>query len=192
MENLVSGTKSFKYDLQSIIVHCLLLTFMLIGLYGCYGMLEWVVKNKFQNINPVVGNTMTVEYRERQLSCLARNIYYEAGNEPFEGKVAVAQVTLNRADARGFPDDICQVIYQKNVIYQRVVCQFSWYCDREAHVRPINREVYNESIEVAKKVLLEGFRLPSLHKALYYHANYVNPNWGKKKITQIGRHIFYE
>ena len=48
-----------------------------------------------------------------------------------------------------------------------------------------------ESMEVAKKVLLENFRLPSMHKAMYYHADYVNPNWNLPKISQIGRHIFY-
>ena len=44
---------------------------------------------------------------------------------------------------------------------------------------------------VAKKVLLEGFRLPSINKALYYHADYVNPKWNKPKVAKIGRHIFY-
>jgi spore germination cell wall hydrolase CwlJ-like protein len=51
--------------------------------------------------------------------------------------------------------------------------------------------MWRESEEVAKKVLLEGFRLPSLHKALYYHADYVNPGWKHPKIEKIGRHIFY-
>jgi spore germination cell wall hydrolase CwlJ-like protein len=32
----------------------------------------------------------------KQLECLARNIYWESANQPFEGKVAVAQVTMNR------------------------------------------------------------------------------------------------
>jgi spore germination cell wall hydrolase CwlJ-like protein len=32
--------------------------------------------------------------RERQLECLARNIYFESGTESFEGKVAVAQVSI--------------------------------------------------------------------------------------------------
>jgi spore germination cell wall hydrolase CwlJ-like protein len=44
---------------------------------------------------------------------------------------------------------------------------------------------------VAKKVLLEGFRLPSLKDALYYHATYVNPSWGKPVLQKIGQHIFY-
>jgi spore germination cell wall hydrolase CwlJ-like protein len=44
---------------------------------------------------------------------------------------------------------------------------------------------------VAKQVLLEGFRLPSLNDAMFYHADYVSPGWRKPVITQIGRHIFY-
>jgi len=30
-----------------------------------------------------------------------------------------------------------------------------------------------------------------LEKALFYHADYINPNWGKKPIAHIGHHIFY-
>jgi spore germination cell wall hydrolase CwlJ-like protein len=46
-------------------------------------------------------------------------------------------------------------------------------------------------MEAAKKVLLEGFRLPGLKDALYYHADSINPGWNKQKIAQIGHHIFY-
>ena len=131
----------------------------------------------------------TVAVREQQLDCLTKNIYHEARSEPFEGKVAVAQVTMNRAANAGFPNDICRVVYQKNVVYGRVICQFSWYCENGPKVR--SNAHYRESMEVAKKVLLENFRLPSMHKAMYYHADYVNPNWNLPKISQIGRHIFY-
>jgi spore germination cell wall hydrolase CwlJ-like protein len=130
--------------------------------------------------------------RTRQLDCLALNIYREAGHEPFEGKVGVAQVTLNRVAHPQFPKDVCGVVYEKNVFYERVVCQFSWYCDRVHRNRPINQAAYAESMEVAKKVLLEGFRLPSLEQALFYHADYVSPGWRHERITQIGAHIFYK
>lgn len=179
-------------NIQKYIIILVLCLFMLAGLYMCGKMLKWVVDNKFARVEPITQTEITAKYRERQLTCLARNIYHEAGNEPFEGKVAVAQVTINRAEARGFPDDICQVIYQKNIIYERVVCQFSWYCDREATGRVLHPEVYQESMEVAKKVLLEGFRLASLTQALYYHADYVKPGWKRERITKIGRHIFYK
>ena len=78
------------------------------------------------------------------------------------------------------------------MIYEKMVCQFSWACDRDSLNRPLNKEAYNESMEVAKKVLLEGFRLPSLQHALYYHADYIDPGWKKEKITKIGHHIFYK
>ena len=75
---------------------------------------------------------------------------------------------------------------------EKVICQFSWACDSVHKNRPINKEAYNESYEVAKKVLLEGFRLSVLKDALYYHATYVNPRWPLEKIGQIGQHIFYK
>jgi N-acetylmuramoyl-L-alanine amidase len=136
-------------------------------------------------------DVVTIKERERQLDCLARNIYHEAGYEPFEGKVAVAQVTMNRASDSRFPSDVCGVVFQKNVFMEKVVCQFSWYCDSASKTKPMNGPAYKESYEVAKKVLLEGFRLDILKDAMYYHADYVNPRWGKPKIGQIGHHIFY-
>ena len=135
---------------------------------------------------------VTADMRQKQLDCLARNIYHEAGYEPFEGKVAVAQVTINRAESGQFPSDICQVVYQKNVVYEKVLCQFSWYCDSASLKKPMNGPVYTESMEVAKKVLLEGFRLPSIKDALYFHGDYVNPKWGKKPVAKVGRHVFYK
>lgn len=134
---------------------------------------------------------VTAKERERQLDCLAINIYREAGYESFEGKVAVAQVTMNRVEHPDFPKDVCAVVYQKNQVMQRVVCQFSWYCDSAHRNRPIGKG-YEESYEVAKRVLLENFRLPSLTHALYYHAVYVNPRWKHERIIKIGTHIFYK
>lgn len=145
-------------------------------------------KLKAYNYNSTIA---TAAEREQQLTCLAKNIYYEAGSEPFEGKVAVAQVTLNRVESGKFPSDICKTVYQKNVVYSKVICQFSWFCEKGPQTKPMHKETYAESMEVAKKVLLENFRLPSLKDALYYHADYVNPQWNKPKLTKIGRHIFY-
>ena len=134
---------------------------------------------------------ITAKVRQAQLDCLARNIYHEAGYEPFEGKVAVAQVTINRAESGQFPSDICQVVYQKNIVYEKVLCQFSWYCSTASAQKPMNGPIYTESMEVAKKVLLEGFRIRDLNQALYFHGDYINPGWGKKPVAKIGHHIFY-
>lgn len=136
-------------------------------------------------------NYVTASERAQQLDCLTRNIYWEAASEPFEGKVGVAQVTLNRVESGKFANSVCGVVYQKNVFYEKVVCQFSWYCETTHKIRPIHQALWRESEEVAKKVLLEGFRLPGLKEALFYHADYVSPNWRLPRIEKIGRHIFY-
>lgn len=154
-----------------------------------------IVEYKFDNLKSqpeFTPSKISLDVRQRQLECLARNIYFEAAKEPFEGKVAVAQVTINRAESGKFPEDICRVIYQKNVFMEKVVCQFSWYCDGAGKMKPLHGPVYDECYNVAKKVLLEGFRLESLNEAMYYHANYVSPGWGKQQIAKIGNHIFYK
>jgi len=161
----------------------------LIGLIAYQGIsykLEQL-KTADARISPV-----TAEVRDKQLDCLAKNIYHEAKGEPFEGKVAVAQVTLNRAASGQFPSDICKVVYQKNVIYEKVLCQFSWYCDQATVAKPKNTAAYKECQIVARQVLLEEFRLPSLNKALYFHATHINPGWKKEKVATIGGHVFYK
>jgi len=166
---------------------------MLLGCYFTAKMLLWAVDHRIASVQIIENTEITAEVRERQLSCLARNIYHEAGSEPFEGKVAVAQVTINRANSDGkFPGDICKVVFQKNIFYDKVLCQFSWVCDRNTNFKPKFPSVYDESYEVAKKVLLEGFRLPSLVEALYFHADYINPGWKRERVAKIGRHIFYK
>ena len=167
---------------------------IILGLALSVAVLSEVTKTKINALKELKGadvTFVTAADRERQLGCLAQNIYHEAGYEPFEGKVAVAQVTLNRAASGNFPSDICAVVYQKSIIYSKVICQFSWYCEQPTRMRPINNAAYAESMVVAKKVLLEGFKLDSLKTAMYYHADYVNPGWGKEKVAKIGRHIFY-
>lgn len=169
---------------------CIML--MVLGLLASVYLLKWAVTDRLAKVEQVEESQITAAVRERQLGCLAKNIYHEAGSEPFEGKVAVAQVTLNRVTSGQFPEDICKTIYQKNVVYEKVICQFSWACDRDVLFRPKNATAYKESMEVAKKVLLEGFRLPSLKNAMYFHGDYINPGWKRKKVAHIGRHIFYE
>lgn len=135
---------------------------------------------------------ISVKEKEQQIQCMTQNIYWEAASEPFEGKVAVAQVTMNRMNSGKFPSTVCGVVQQRNVFYDRVVCQFSWFCESTYKTRPVHPKMWEESEAVAKKVLLEGFRLPSMKEALYYHADYVNPKWNKEMIGKIGLHIFYK
>lgn len=167
-----------------------------IGLVIVALFVQSITANKFKVLKENRGvssaDIVSIQTREKQLDCLAMNIYREAGYEPFEGKVAVAQVTMNRVSSGRFAKDVCGVIYQKSVIMEKVVCQFSWACDGNIKARPINNSAYTESMAVAKKVLLEGFKLDIMKDALYYHANYVNPKWPFEKIGQIGNHVFYK
>ena len=176
----------------TVLVKAVKVLLMVTALMLSVFMLKWVVVDKLDKYEAMESSQITTAMRERQLACLATNIYYEAGNQPFEGKVAVAQVTINRTESGQYPSDICKTIYQKNIVYEKVLCQFSWVCDRTVMARPVNRANFKESEEVAKKVLLEGFRLPSLTDAMYFHGDYINPGWKREKIAKIGSHIFYK
>jgi spore germination cell wall hydrolase CwlJ-like protein len=164
------------------------------GLLFTAVIVQHLTHKKFETLKLSAGldsaDIVSIKTREKELTCLAINIYREAGYEPFEGKVAVGQVTMNRVNSSDFPNDVCGVVYQKTTAV-RTVCQFSWYCDSTHRNRPVNNAAYQESYEVAKKVLLENFRLDVLKTALYYHADYVNPQWRLEKIGKIGTHIFY-
>jgi spore germination cell wall hydrolase CwlJ-like protein len=172
------------------------ITLLILGFLLVASLLVTVTKSKFSSLRAnlqqqdVVG--VTAADRTKQLECLTRNIYWEAAGEPFEGKVAVAQVTMNRVVSGKFGSGVCGVVYQKNVFYEKVVCQFSWACETNHKIKPISPNKWAESEEVAKKVLLENFRLPGLTQAMYYHATYVNPGWRLQRVTQIGQHIFYK
>ena len=167
---------------------------LLIGLVIVVALTNFVILKKVDDLQKreIDPDYMTAVEVEKSLDCLAMNVYREAGHEPFEGKVAVAQVTLNRVNSNKFPRDVCAVVYQKTRFTERVICQFSWYCDSKHRNRPVDDEAYEESYRVAKMVFLEDFRLESIRNALYYHADYVDPNWKLKRIAKIGTHIFYE
>jgi spore germination cell wall hydrolase CwlJ-like protein len=169
---------------------------LIVGLLVVAIVLATVTKSKLDSLRARIAQTdsttMSINEQFKQLDCLAKNIYWEAATEPFEGKVAVAQVTLNRVEDGRFGKDVCGVVYQKNIIYEKIICQFSWVCENTHKIKPVYPKYFAESEEVAKKVYFEKFRLPSLNDALYYHATYVRPGWKKEKIAQIGQHIFYK
>lgn len=130
---------------------------------------------------------VTIRYTEKDIDCLARNIFFEAGVEDRIGKYAVAQVTLNRVKVnyKKWGNSICSVVYAKK--------QFSWTSvKKRAWIKPKGK-LWNESVEVAHSVLKDGIRVRPLKKALFYHTDYVNPKWrdNSKHIRQIGAHIFY-
>jgi len=133
--------------------------------------------------------------------CLAQNIYFEAGNQPFSGKVAVANVTMNRVDDLQFPNEICDVVYQTKEwkeswrgtkIPVRGQCQFSWFCDGKSD-EPKDSITWLESIRIADLILQENV-IDITDGALYYHADYIHPYWADhlERLVQIEAHIFYK
>ena len=127
--------------------------------------------------------------RFEELYCLAKNIYFESRNQPKIGKIAVAQVTLNRVKSDKFPNTVCEVVYQGGERRNR--CQFSWYCDGKKD-EPTDGPAWDESVYLALLVYGDGF-LDVTEGALWYHATYVSPSWAEhyQKTVRINNHIFY-
>jgi spore germination cell wall hydrolase CwlJ-like protein len=118
---------------------------------------------------------------------LAMNIYYEAGNQPYLGKVAVGVVTLNRKHDLRWPKTIREVVTQP--------AQFSWY-NPEAERAPKDKARWEECYQIAKLLLTktpDNVIIKLLEGATFFHAVYVKPDWSRNldKVVQIGDHIFY-
>ena len=175
--------KSLKLGLATL---ALLLGFNIAHADGLKAVIDETETIKYEELNQPLKNAV-----DKELKCLAKNIYHEAGSESFEGKVAVAMVSINRAESGKFPDSICGVVSQRTTIADKIICQFSWFCTSKRNSQPRLNERWIEAMEVAKMVLLEGYRIPRLENALYFHASYVRPGWRLPKVAKIGNHIFY-
>jgi spore germination cell wall hydrolase CwlJ-like protein len=149
----------------SVIVSIIALTVMAPGhaeevqSQSFFGTVTTQAQERLDNlVNAIMSPIVDINITSRDMDCLAKNIYYEAGNEPEEGKVAVAMVTINRVRDGRFGKSICSVVDQrtvrvksiehtetqmvqagffgtpekrttKTVTMQNVdVCQFSWRC----------------------------------------------------------------
>lgn len=137
---------------------------------------------------------------EESRYCMAQNIYFEAANQSFAGKLAVAHVVINRVKDGQFPNTVCDVIYQAktytnwkgNEVPIRNQCQFSWYCDGLAD-DPVDSETWMRSMFIAELVLTDQYR-DITENSLWYHADYIYPYWADELeyVTTIDEHIFYK
>ena len=130
---------------------------------------------------------------ERNVKCLAMNVYHEARGEPTLGQYAVAVVTMNRVNSTRYPSDVCQVVYQKSWVEDkhRYISAFSWTTDDAGDI-PVESEAWDKALTIAKEVYDENGPA-TVKEAMYYHADTVKPSWArnKLKIKKIGHHIFY-
>ena len=175
-----------------VLIKLLVATVGVLVLFFCFKGINTAVTRKVDHYNNFSPSAVTADLRLKELDCLTKNIYWEAAGEPFEGKVAVAQVTVNRTNHPSFPSSICEVVYQRTSLHEKVVCQFSWFCERTHTIKPVYKPEYDQAALVAKKVLLENFRMDSLKDALYFHNDNVTPRWRKQPVAKIGRHTFYK
>lgn len=121
--------------------------------------------------------------REEDLYWLSRIIHAEAQGEPYEGKVAVGNVILNRVKSSLFPNSIKGVVFDK----QQGYTQFSPVLDGSIYNTP-----NSDSINAARDAL-NGSR--PVGDALYF----LNPGkstnfWivqNRKFMKTIGDHDFY-
>lgn len=144
---------------------------------------------------------------QKQLKCLATNIFYEAGSEPEKGKQAVARVVMNRVK-HGFAPDPCSVVYQVTTVFKPIetdiededpimkkvkLCQFSWVCESDRRPLNVHDPRYKQSERIAYNVLAhDAYKDVVPNTVLFFHNLWVNPMWPYRKVAQIGNHIFYE
>lgn len=109
---------------------------------------------------------------------LSRIIYAESGNQPLEGKIAVGNVVMNRVNNPRFPDNIYDVLFQKN--------QFS-----PAASGSIYRDPNEESV-VAAMLVLDGAQVTP--DALFFNAAGVRSYASRTRtyVATIGDHAFYK
>lgn len=121
-------------------------------------------------------------------ACLAAAMYYEAGFEGADGRLAVGQVVLNRVRHPAFPHEVCAVVFERS---NGSTCQFTFFCDG-ALSRPPVPAIWRQAMAEAA-TLLAGRVYAPVGMATHYHADYVLPYWAPRldKIAVIGAHIFY-
>lgn len=138
----------------------------------------------------ITDNRMLYAGSTKDLECLALNIYFEARSESKLGRRAVGHVVMNRVNHGDFPHSICAVVRQggSRTLYR---CQFSWWCDGQSD-KPYNRTQWLKAVKLAFQIFYGHSKDPT-GGALWYHADYTNPNWSRlfKRGPKIGRHIFY-
>lgn len=143
------------------------------------------VKNNQDSL--LVVTKTKIKYSRRDIECLARNIYFEARGESTIGQFAIAQVTINRTQAnrKSWGNSICSVVYAKK--------QFSWTTKLSRKTVELEGKAWDIAKNIAVSTLKNGVRVKDLDKALFYHADFVNPDWrdDSHRIKAIGAHIFY-
>jgi spore germination cell wall hydrolase CwlJ-like protein len=137
---------------------------------------------RYQSLADAVANQDAPGDISTELRCLAGAIYYESKGEPLAGQLAVAEVIINRARSGRYPKSLCGVVTQPG--------QFSFV--RGGAVPAINPALgqWKTALAVAQVALGDAWESPASN-AMFFHARYVSPGWGKARVASIGNHVFY-
>lgn len=138
----------------------------------------------------IAGLFLATSAQADSLDCLAKNVYFEAGNQSLLGKYAVAWVTLNRVDHDFYPDKICEVVWQPD--------QFAWTNDGKSDTPSQNalEQAQWEISKVVAKIAYDNWKSGEqcpFGTPVMFHADYVSPQWrySYNQLVQIDDHIFY-
>jgi spore germination cell wall hydrolase CwlJ-like protein len=118
------------------------------------------------------------------LLCLALNVYREARNQPIEGQLAVAHVTLNRYESSDLPT-ICDVVFKSG--------NFAWTKDpKVVQEWPRDEAAWEMAQRVAHQALADPNADP-VKGSTYFHTVSSEPDWapGLVRVGRIGDHVFY-
>ena len=161
------------------------------------GIAQYEIVDKKKKVDKVSKNYTFLD-AQKQIQCLALNIYFEAANQSTAGQLAVANVTYNRAKSKDFPNTFCDVVYESkrdnnnNPIANK--CQFSWYCDGKTDI-PWEGEKWHTAKKLAAWYFLNRERIPDITDgSTHYHGNYIKyPYWSRHyaRTVSIDNHIFY-
>ena len=151
--------------------------------------------NPSQNFEPDQFSEESLDYIKLkdlnpQIKCLAEAIYFEARGEELLGRVAVAEVILNRVDSSHFPNSVCKVVAEGASRLNS--CQFSYNCDGKPEY--INdRKSYQRILKLSDIIYRRAARMLT-GGATFYHSTGVKPSWAKKmkNTAEIGKHLFYK
>ncbi|CAI6082036.1 hypothetical protein PAECIP112173_03414 [Paenibacillus sp. JJ-100] len=126
--------------------------------------------------------TWSYSVSDKELLLLQKIVMAEAEGEPYKGKVAVANVVLNRLRSANFPDTIYKVIHQKS--------QFSPVANGR-----LKRVTPNEDSVKAVNAALNGQK--EVSDDTYYFlsltlADDLTVARTKKEVKTIGHHTFYK
>ncbi|MDD9811788.1 MAG: cell wall hydrolase [Gammaproteobacteria bacterium] len=135
-------------------------------------------------VSAVAAPASLILSQQRDLVCLAMNIYHEGRGESARGQAAIAAVTMNRLRSPRYPNSVCQVVWQRK--------QFSWTLLHSRHHVIDDAQAWRRAMNIAQ-LFLGGARLALVSEATHYHTVDVQPFWSKNipALVMIGKHVFY-